>query len=117
MAKKEAEKANERHAVFQYGGAMRLAHQEWRDNNIASMSALLDAADPKLRGWEWRYLNRLRDPSLLSLKGHTERLWSAQFSTDGKRIVTASWDRTAKMLNARPTGESFAEREAAEAKR
>jgi WD40 repeat protein len=53
---------------------------------------------------------------LLSLKGHTGLVQSAQFSFDGNRIVTADGD-TAKVYDARPYSESFAEREAAEAKR
>jgi len=31
------------------------------------------------------------------LKGHQDRVCSASFSPDGKRIVTASWDRTARV--------------------
>ncbi|MCY2950322.1 MAG: serine/threonine protein kinase [Planctomycetota bacterium] len=122
-AKADADVQREKVAVFEYGGAMRVAHQEWRDGNLTAMGALLDSADPKLRGWEWRYLNRLRDPSLLSfgehkylnrlrdpsllsLGEHTNHVNSAQFSFDGNRIVTASsgnivnvWDaKTGKKL-------------------
>ncbi|MFM7113835.1 MAG: WD40 repeat domain-containing protein [Planctomycetota bacterium] len=52
---------------------------------------------------------------LLSLKGHTESVLSAQFSPDGNRIVTADADGAALVWDARPYAESFAEREAAEA--
>ncbi len=100
-AKADADVQREKLAVFEYGGAMRVAHQEWRDGNLTAMGALLDAADPKLRGWEWRYLNRLRDPSLLSLNGHTGWVQSAQFSSDGNRIVTASYDNTAKVWDSK----------------
>jgi len=31
------------------------------------------------------------------LKGHTGYVYSASFSPDGKRIVTASWDNTARV--------------------
>jgi WD40 repeat protein len=31
-----------------------------------------------------------------SLEGHADRLWSAAFSPDGTRIVTASEDKTAQ---------------------
>ena len=54
---------------------------------------------------------------LLSLKGHTEAVNSAQFSPDGKRIVTAGHDGTVIIWDSRPIAESFAERKAAEAER
>ncbi|MFM7151090.1 MAG: WD40 repeat domain-containing serine/threonine protein kinase, partial [Gemmataceae bacterium] len=98
----EAEsQAREKLGVFEYGGTMRVAHQEWRDANIAAMRTLLDGSDPKLRGWEWRYLNRMSDTSLLTLKGHTNHLFAASFSPDGTRVVTGSDDKTAKVWDAR----------------
>ena len=41
------------------------------------------------------------------LKGHTDRVATAHFSRDGKRIVTASWDKTARVWDAQ-SGESLA---------
>ena len=40
------------------------------------------------------------DAQLSSLEGHTGGLYSAAFSPDGHRIVTASWDNTAKVWDA-----------------
>jgi WD40 repeat protein/serine/threonine protein kinase len=37
---------------------------------------------------------------LLTLKGHSERIWSVAFSPDGQRIVTGSHDHTAKVWEA-----------------
>jgi len=37
---------------------------------------------------------------LLTLKGHSDTIWSVAFSTDGQRIVTGSDNNTAKVWNA-----------------
>ena len=39
--------------------------------------------------------------ALLELKGHTDGVSGASFSPDGARIVTGSFDRTAKVWDAR----------------
>jgi WD40 repeat protein len=40
---------------------------------------------------------------LLTLKGHNRQISSVAFSPDGRRIVTGSWDRTAKVWKAATT--------------
>jgi WD40 repeat protein len=35
-----------------------------------------------------------------SLKGHSAPIWCVAFSPDGQRIVTGSWDQTAKVWEA-----------------
>ena len=37
----------------------------------------------------------------MTLKGHADRITSIAFSPDGKRLVTSSWDGTAKIWNLR----------------
>jgi WD40 repeat protein len=34
---------------------------------------------------------------ILTLKGHSDRVWSVAFSPDGKRIVSGSVDETLKL--------------------
>ena len=104
-ARKQADAARARLAVFEYGGTMRVAHQEWRDGNVAATLALLDGTDAKLRDWEWRYLHRRCDLSLLTLKGHTRGVYAASFSADGTRIVTWSEDQTAKVWDTKSGAE------------
>jgi WD40 repeat protein len=42
---------------------------------------------------------------VLTLKGHTRAVFAASFSADGTRIVTGSWDRTAKVWDAKSGAE------------
>src|SRR5262249_37527689 len=79
QAKREAEDAREKLAAFEYGRTMQVAHQEWRENNVAATVALLDSTRADLRGWEWRYLHRLCHSDLLTLRGHTGTVMSASF--------------------------------------
>jgi WD40 repeat protein/serine/threonine protein kinase/TPR repeat protein len=43
---------------------------------------------------------RATDAQILALTGHTDRVRSAVFSPDGGRIVTASWDKSARIWDA-----------------
>ena len=100
-ARDEVARAREALAAVEYGRTMEIAHQEWRENNVATTLNLLNATRSDLRGWEWRYVDRLCHLDLLTLKGHTHGVSSAGFSPDGSRIVTASDDNTAKVWDAR----------------
>jgi WD40 repeat protein len=99
-ARDELAKEREKLARVEYGRAIQLAYQEWRDNNVSVSLALLEATRPDLRGWEWRYVHRLCHSDSLTLRGHTGSVNSAAFSPDGSRIVTASFDGTARVWDA-----------------
>ncbi len=99
-ARKDVERAREKLAMFEYGGAIRLAHQAWRDNDLAVARTILDGTRPDFRSWEWHYVHRLSNASLLTFKGHTDKVFKASFSPDGRRVVTASWDTTARLWDA-----------------
>jgi eukaryotic-like serine/threonine-protein kinase len=75
-------------AAVEYGRTVQLAHQEWQENNVRGAIALLNTTEPARRGWEWHYVHRLCHSNLLTLKGHKERVTSAVWSPDGKRIAT-----------------------------
>jgi WD40 repeat protein len=49
----------------------------------------------------------LSGAEVLTLKGHTDGVTSASFSTDGSRLVTASHDGTAKVWDASPPSRDF----------
>ena len=99
-AQKEVEVERAKLAVFEYGRTVQVAHQEWRDNNIAAARALLSGTRPALRGWEWHYVHRLCNSARLTLAGHNNKVMDASFTADGSRIVTASEDDTAVVWDA-----------------
>ena len=105
QARKAVERERKKLEVFEYGRTMQVALQEWRDNNVAAAVALLEGTNPELRGWEWHYVHRLCHGALLTLKGHTSSVSSASFSADGTRIVTGSYDHTAKVWDAKTGAE------------
>jgi WD40 repeat protein/tRNA A-37 threonylcarbamoyl transferase component Bud32 len=90
LAQGEAETAREQLAAVEYGRTIQMAHQEWRDDNVVAALASLESTRPDLRGWEWRYVNRLCHSDLFTLKG----VYSPSFSPDGSRIVTGGGGET-----------------------
>jgi WD40 repeat protein len=66
------------------------------------------SADYTARLWDadegrtsrWKPVWRRRDGLFATLEGHTDHVTSAAFSPDGRRVVTASWDYTARLWDA-----------------
>src|SRR5262249_55406229 len=90
-AKTEALKAEQQTRYFQ---SVALAYREWQDGNSDRAKQLLADCPPELRRWEWHYLDRLCHSELLVLQGHRYQVNDVAFSADGRRLVTASADRT-----------------------
>ncbi len=101
-SKADAEKITaERHL---YVANMNQAQKAWEENNIGRLRQLLvETQEYPNRGFEWYYWQRQTHLPLRTLRGHLEEVTSVAFSSDGQRIVTGSWDQTAKVWEA-PSG-------------
>lgn len=81
-----------------YAANMNLMGQAWAANDPGRVRQLLEqTADFPGRGFEWLYWQRQVHQEVLTFRGHVGRVWAADFSPDGARVVTASDDKTAKV--------------------
>jgi WD40 repeat protein/serine/threonine protein kinase len=99
-AKAESDRAHESAELDTYSANLDAAGASLSANEPDRVRARLDACPPKRRGWEWRWLDARSDTSVTVCRGHGSPVMSADFSTDGGRVVTASEDRTARVWNA-----------------
>jgi hypothetical protein len=82
-----------------YAGKLMMAQNDFESGDGGLALHYLDECQWNLRGWEHRYLwSRIN--ARQTLVGHAYLVWSAAFSADGKRILTGSWDKTAKVWDA-----------------
>ncbi|MHC4083076.1 MAG: protein kinase domain-containing protein, partial [Planctomycetota bacterium] len=93
--------AEAQRAEFQtYAANLFAADASLRMNEPAPARERLERCPPQLRHWEWKHLYARLDRSLGVLRGHENEVWIASFSPDGTRLVTASYDHTARVWGA-----------------
>ncbi len=100
-AEKEAQKAKASELAARqnlYAANMNLVQQAWEQNNLRQARRLLEetATYPE-RGFEWYYWQRQTHQELKTLRGHVDLVVCGAFSPDGQRVVTGSFDGTAKV--------------------
>jgi WD40 repeat protein/serine/threonine protein kinase len=103
--KAQTEAAKEELERTVYYQRIALAEREWYANNLSGMERLLDACPTDLRGWEWRYLRRLRYKAL-PLMQHNAAVFSVAVSPDGNRLASSSQDGFIKIWEAK-TGQEL----------
>lgn len=59
----------------------------------------LDGCPKDLRGWEWHYLDSVRDDSLYDWQGH-QGTAGAEYSPDGRRLLSWGWDGVVRVWDA-----------------
>jgi WD40 repeat protein/serine/threonine protein kinase len=107
-AQKEAQRAQQAETALRverehqlYVAKINLAQAAWEQNNVGRVRQLLnDTASYPDRGFEWYYWQRQTHLEIKTLRGHGGGINSVAFSPDGQRIVTGSFDKTAKVWDA-----------------
>lgn len=102
LARKNEETAREN----LYAADINLAHQALLTDNFRQAHDLLQShlpkpGEPDERGWEWRYLWRqCQSDELSGWQGHEQAATSVAFSPEGSRLVSGSYDGSAKVWEA-----------------
>jgi serine/threonine protein kinase/WD40 repeat protein len=77
-----------------YISSIQFAQAAWQQHQLWPTRNFLDRTPPELRGWEWHYLDRLCQPEKVdTLTTAHKHISSAQYSPDGRWIVTVSGAR------------------------
>jgi eukaryotic-like serine/threonine-protein kinase len=94
--KHQTELGRETLSRVEYARSVDLAHREYLANNIGRAQELLDACRGDLRGWEWRYVDRLMNGNLRTLR-HESRVTAVAANADGSRVVTGETNSAVRL--------------------
>jgi WD40 repeat protein/tRNA A-37 threonylcarbamoyl transferase component Bud32 len=87
---------------YLYFSRINLADRAWHESHVDRMLQLLNAAADGAAdtlGFEWHYLRRLHDSSLMTLEGHKEPVLCVAYSPDDTRLASGSEDGVIRVWN------------------
>jgi WD40 repeat protein len=85
------QRALDRERQTAYFQRVALAEREWSAGNLSRALDLLNECPQDLRGWEWRYLQRLRGKPLPPLQ-HDSSVFACAISPDGNEVASVDQD-------------------------
>lgn len=103
---KELSEALDREREHLYHERMTSAWRLWNSNFSARAIELLDDCPPRLRHWEWHYLNRLRRYEYSDIAAVKGRSHFACYSPDGKHFAVGDLQGKVTLFNA-ATGQTI----------
>jgi eukaryotic-like serine/threonine-protein kinase len=77
-----------------YLAEIRLADAHVNDLNFAAATEILVRTQPAQRHFEWGYLMARANQAVATLRAHESSVFSAQYSPEGRAILTAAADRS-----------------------